>query len=172
LISYKQKAKGRHNLNRVGQARQSKQSKSNAKGATDPWLLSTSLPKSRSLAKQVVNIYRTHMQIEEGFRDMKSRLYGLGFEQNKSTLKRRLTLLILIATLASLVLMLVGLTVKSANLHRRYQANSVETRAILSFHFLGLRAFADKRLRFHKRHLGDAIALLKQGIQEASAGVN
>jgi hypothetical protein len=172
LISYKQKAKGRHNLNRVGQPRQSKHSKSNAKGATDPWLLSTSLPKSRSLAKQVVNIYRTRMQIEEGFRDMKSRLYGLGFEQNKSSLKRRLTLLILIATLASLVLMLVGLTVKSANLHRRYQANSVKTRAVLSFHFLGLRAVADKRLRLHKRHLGDAIALLKQGIQEASTGVN
>jgi hypothetical protein len=62
------------------------------------------------------------MQIEEGFRDMKSRLYGLDFEQNKSTLKRRLTILILIATLASLVLMLVGLVLKSAALHLRYQA--------------------------------------------------
>jgi hypothetical protein len=170
LILYKQKAKGRHNLNRVGQPRQSKHSKSNAKSAMDSWLLSTSLPKSRSLAKQVVNIYRTRMQIEEGFRDMKSRLYG--FELNKSTLKRRLTLLILIATLASLVLMLLGLTVKSANLHRRYQANSVKTRAILSFHFLGLRAAPDKRLRLHKRHLRDVVGLLKQGIQEDSAGVN
>ena len=83
FISYKKKSKERHNLNRVGQLRQSKQSKHskpNAKGATDPWLLSTSLPKSQSLAKQVVNIYRTRIQIEEGFRDMKSRLYGLKFE--------------------------------------------------------------------------------------------
>lgn len=77
---------------------------------------------------------------------MKSRLYGLGFEQNKSTLKRRRTLLILITTLASLVLMIVGLTVKSAKLHRHYQANSVKPRAILSFHVLGLRAAAEKRL--------------------------
>jgi hypothetical protein len=172
LVLYKQKSKGRHNLNRAGEPRQSKHSKSHAKGATDPWLLSTSLPKSRTLAKQVVNIYRTRMQIEEGFRDMKSRLYGLGFEQNKSTLKRRLTLLILVATLASLVLMLVGLTLKCAYLHLRYQANSVKTRAVLSFHFLGLRAIADKRLRLHRRHLSDAIALLKAGIIEASAGVN
>lgn len=172
LVSYKQKTKGRHNLNWVGQPRQSKASKTHSKGANDPWLLSTSLPKSRSLAKQAVSIYRTRMQIEEGFRDMKSRLYGLGFEQNKSLLKRRLTLLILIATLASLVLMLVGLTVISADLHRRYQANSVKTRAILSFHFLGLRVAADKRLKLHKRHLRGAIDSLKQGIQEASAGVH
>jgi len=112
LISYKQKAKGRHNLNRVGQPRQSKHSKTNAKGAPDPWLLSTSLPKSR------------------------------------------------------------GLALKSAVLHLRYQANSVKTRLILSFHFLGLRAAADKRLRLHKRHLRDAIALFKLGIIGASAGVN
>lgn len=57
LISYKQKAKGQHNLNRAGQLRQSKPTVSNAKGATDPWLLiSTSLPNSRSLAKPVVSI--------------------------------------------------------------------------------------------------------------------
>jgi len=37
---------------------------------------------------------------------------------------------------------------------------------------LGLRAAADKRLILHKRHLRAAIDLLKQGIQEASAGVN
>jgi hypothetical protein len=174
LISYKHKAKGRHNLNQLGQPRQSKHSQSNAKGATDPWLLSRSLPKSRRLAKQVVSIYRMRMQIEEGFTVMKRRLYGLGFEQNKSTLKRRLTILILIATVASLVLMLVGLTLKSAALPLRYQANSVKTRAVLSFHFLGLRAVVNKRLSLslRKRHLGDAIALLKLVIIGASADVN
>mgnify|MGYP003627184051 CR=1 FL=1 len=56
---------------------------------------------------------------------MKIRLYGLGLKQNKITLKRRLTLIILIATLASLVIMSVGLTCKSTKLHRRYQSNSV-----------------------------------------------
>jgi hypothetical protein len=114
----------------------------------------------------------TRMQIEECFRDKKSRLIGLGFEQNKSTLKRRLTILILIATLASLILMLTGLALKSGALHLRYQANSVETRSIQSFHFLGLRAAADKRKRLQKRHLRDAIVSLKQGIICASAGVN
>jgi hypothetical protein len=80
LISYKQKPKGPHILNRVGEPRKSKYTKSNAKGAMAPWLHSTSFSKSGSLAKQVLSIYLTRIQIEEGFRDMKSRLCGLRFE--------------------------------------------------------------------------------------------
>lgn len=74
-------------------------------------------------------------------------------------------------TLASLVLMLVGLALKSAALHLRYQANSLKTRTVLSFNFLGLRAAADKQLRLHKRHLRDAINLLRLGIKSASVNV-
>ncbi len=50
------------------------------------------------------------MQIEEGFRDMKSTKFGLGYEQNKSVKKQRLTILVLLTTLASLVAILLGLS--------------------------------------------------------------
>jgi hypothetical protein len=46
----------------------------------DPWLLSTSLNMTRRLGKQAVSIYRARMQIEEEFRNMKSRAFGLGYE--------------------------------------------------------------------------------------------
>jgi hypothetical protein len=32
-------------------------------------------------------------------------------------------------------------------LHRRYQANTVKVRRVLSFHYLGLRGFVDKRFK-------------------------
>jgi cell division protein FtsB len=125
---------------------------------------------SSKLAKQAVALYRTRMQIEEEFRDMKSRLYGLGFEQNNSKLQRRLAVLILITTLACLVALLIGLTVISAGLHRRYQANTAKKR-VLSYQFLGRRAVMNDRIRLLKSDLMDAIAALKHGILRAIAHV-
>jgi hypothetical protein len=124
------------------------------------------------LAKKAVAIYRTRMQIEEEFRDIKSRLYGLGFEHNKSKLLRRLVVLILIATLACIIPLLISLTVISAGLHRRYQANTTTKKRILSFQFLGRRAVKYTRLILLKQHLSDAITQLIYGIKGASAGVN
>ena len=49
------------------------------------------------------------MQIEEGFRDMKSTRFGLGFEQNNSVKPARLSILILLTTLASLAVILLGM---------------------------------------------------------------
>ena len=147
LVLYKQKTRGRHRLNRSGVPKRSKHSQVHAKGAKTPWLLSTSLPLDSTLARRVVNIYRTRMQIEEGFRDMKSRQYGLGFEQNKSQSLRRLSVLILLTTLASMVLTLTGIAVTLAKKHRDYQANSIKNKRVISFQFLGLRAIADQRLK-------------------------
>lgn len=171
LVLYKGAAKGRHNVNREGLPRKSGASKTHSRGGKEPWLLSTSLNMSSKLAKQAVSIYRTRMQIEEEFRDMKSRLYGLGFEHNKSKLLRRLAVLILMTTLACLVAMLIGLTVFSAGLHRHYQANTVKNKRVLSFQYLGRRAVKDTRIKLLKQHLSDGIDKLKQGILMPCAGV-
>lgn len=171
LVLYKGEAKGRHNINRTGQPRQSGASQTHSRGAKEPWLLSTSLNMCSTLAKQAVSIYRTRMQIEEEFRDMKSRLYGLGFEHNKSKLLTRLAVLILITTLACLVSMLIGLTVVSAGLQRHYQANTVKKKRVLSYQFLGRRVVKSTRIKLLKRHLVDAINKLKQATLMTCAGV-
>jgi hypothetical protein len=106
-VLYKIAAKGRHNLNRSGLPRKSGSPQSHSKGAKEPWLLSISLNVSNTFAKQTVSIYRKRIQIEEEFRDMKSRLYGLGFDYNKSKLLRRLAVLTLMTTLACLIAMLI-----------------------------------------------------------------
>ena len=146
LILFKGKNKGRHATNPDGSRKQSKISLTNARGADDPWLLATSLPAHRNLSKQVVAIYRQRMQIEEGFRDMKSTRFGLGFEQNNSVKPVRLNILILLTTLASLAVILLGMVSTITNKHRRFQANTA-TKPVLSFHTLGLRALA-ARMRF------------------------
>jgi transposase len=102
-VLFKGKNKGRHSLTRHNLTRQSKCSKVHARGATDPWLIATSLPRTKSLGKKIVAIYRLRMQIEEEFRDIKSSLFGLGFEHHKSRCVHRIAVLILIATLASIL---------------------------------------------------------------------
>ncbi|WP_155661506.1 hypothetical protein [Alteromonas macleodii] len=93
------------------------------------------------------------MQIEEGFRDMKSTSSGLA-RANKSE-KAASNNLVLLTTLASLVAILLGMVVVSSNKHRRFQANT-DTRSVLSFHYLGLRAVAC-RIRFTMRQWKTAL---------------
>lgn len=168
LILFKQKSKGRHATNPDGTRKASKRSKVHAQGAKDPWLLATSLASHRHLSKQVVAIYRQRMQIEEGFRDMKSTRFGLGYEQNKSVKKPRLTLLVLLTTLASLVAILLGMVLVVSNKHRRFQANT-ETKSVLSFHYLGLRAIAC-RLRITKQQWTAALKWYSSLVDGAWAG--
>jgi hypothetical protein len=58
--------------------------------ARDPWLIASSLPRTNSLGKEIVAIYRLRMQIEEEFRDIKSSLFGLDFEYHKSRYVKRM----------------------------------------------------------------------------------
>ena len=165
LILFKEKNRGRHATNPDGSRKQSKTSLTHSQGATDPWLLAASLPPHRNLAKQVVAIYRQYMQIEEGFWDMKSTRFGLGFEQNNSIKPARLTILVLLTTLASLVAILLGIVLTITNKHRRFQANSA-TKQVLSFHILGLRALA-VRMRFTYSQWKRAINLFNASLDGA-----
>jgi len=88
------------------------------------------------------------MQIEESFRDLKT---GLNFKESKTRTLNYLSVLLLLAMLAQYVLFLFGMAVKLTNHHLRYQANSLKTATILSYQFIGLRAFRDRCLRLKKR---------------------
>jgi hypothetical protein len=124
MVLYKGKRQGRADLTRQGQPRRSAKALKHKKSANDPWLLSTSLPRHSRLAKRVVKIYRTRMQIEEGFRDMKSSRFGLGFEQNDTRQIQRMTIIILLTTLANWILMILGMAAIVSGHHRQYQANT------------------------------------------------
>ena len=168
FVLYKQRYKGREQLNKQGKKSRIKTSLHHAKGAKDPWLLVTSLAGYSKLANKVVKIYQYRMQIEEGFRDMKGEHYGLGFNLSKSKNSQRISILILLTTLASMLLLIIGNALVASGLSRRYQANTIKCRRVLSFQFVALRAVADKTLELSKYYWQEAIIKMKLTMLEAA----
>jgi hypothetical protein len=126
----------------------------------EPWLLATSLTQE---AKKIVKLYRTRMQIEESFRDLKT---GLNFNASNTRTLAYLSVLLLLAMLAQYVLFLLGLAVQLSKKHLRYHANSVKTRAVLSYQFIGLRAFRDRHLTLRRCDWQAALQQIQRLIQE------
>ncbi len=96
------------------------------------------------VAKRVVKIYQCRIQIEEGFRDLKSSKYGFGFEQARSHKIERIENLLLIAMLASLVAWVIGWLAEKEKLHYQFQANSIKDRRVLSLFYLGCRIIKEE----------------------------
>jgi hypothetical protein len=139
----KQKLKGRKKYTKNGEIACDKDSKSYSRGHREAWLLVSSL-KSAFIAKKVVKIYRLRMTIEEGFRDMKSSQYGFGMEHNKTIKRERLSVWLMLYTLASLIAWIVGNIAEKLNLHYQFQANSIRDRRVLSFFYLGCQIIRKK----------------------------
>ena len=143
LCYYKGNGKGRINKNKLGQRRQEQDSQNYSRSAKEPWILFTSL-KSTQIAKRLVKIYKQRMQIEEGFRDLKSSLYGFGFEKSYSKQLKRIENLLLIAMLASFLAWLIGWSAEKEQKHYQFQANSIKHRRVLSLFYLGCRIIKKK----------------------------
>jgi len=137
LCVFKGKRKKRKVLNKSGKKRRDTNTLEYRKSAKEPWILVTSLPESRLLAKQVVEKYSRRMQIEESFRDLKSSQYGLGFENAYTQKIKRIEMLLLIAMLASYIARLVGKIAESKKLHYEFQSNTTKSKRTLSLFFLG-----------------------------------
>jgi hypothetical protein len=110
-------------------------SPSTISGAKEPWLLVTSI--SSEAVHRILAIYATRMQIEETFRDVKNPRFGWSLRHVRGYSADRLTLLLLLATLATLAVTLLGLAASLAGRQRRYQANTVKTKVLSNF-VLGL----------------------------------
>ena len=141
LILYKAKPKGRIAKNKKGLRQQSNYSRKNARRASEPWVLVTSLPACRNLATRVVGIYGKRMQIEESFRDGKSERYGLSMSSHGTKSPQRMSILVLIGTIAHTLLTLLGLLGEQMGVQYRFQANTVKKRRVLSYFKLGLRLY-------------------------------
>lgn len=135
VLSARVKLKGRTRLNTRGQKRRTHNDRRCSKSAREPWLLVTSLHCS---AQTVVNIYALRMQIEQNYRDTKNHRWGWRLDQTRSRSNERLEMLLLIGAIATFVVLGFGCLAESLRLHRRYQANTVANRRVLSFFTLGL----------------------------------
>jgi hypothetical protein len=102
-----------------------------------PWLLATSLPHQRGSERRIKQIYGLRMQIEETFRDLKCHRWGFGLRYARSYDPKRLEILLLVGTLATLVAWLVGLAARALQMHWHFQANTERRRSVLSIFFIG-----------------------------------
>ena len=141
LCLFKGKSKKRISTKRSG-----RKANEYRKTAKEPWLLGTSLPKSYFLEKKVIKKYSMRMQIEEGFRDLKSSKYGFGLKNAYTKHPLRIGVLLLIAALASLIAWLTGWVAEKNKLHFQFQSNSIKKRRVLSLFFLGCRIIKKKIL--------------------------
>lgn len=170
FVIYKAKAKGRSRITCNGERARLKHSEQCAQREREPWLLVTSLPASSKMTKRVVDIYRTRMQIEESFRDVKSVRFGVGFELNMSRSARRVQLLLLVAMVAAFTLWLLGMAARISGQNWQYQANTVKNRHVLSPMYLGLRVAYDSRFVFRMTHLAQLGKLLHDMVKRHCMG--
>ncbi len=167
LVLYKERPKGRIAKTAGGKRKQSNYSKKNARRAREPWLLAASLNLSKKSPAQIVQIYHQRMQIEEAFRDHKSSQFGMGMEQHRTKSHSRLSVIVLIGTLAHNILILFGIMMEEQGLHRHYQANTVKDRRVLSHVTLGLHFYrhGNADLSLDDWHL--AILILREKVTES-----
>lgn len=165
FVLYKSSPKGRHSINQKGKRRASLSSLTAARGAKEPWLLVSFLPMNRLFAKRCIRAYETRMQIEEGFRDIKSSRFGLGFELNFTSKIERLSNLILLTTVTALLLVLIGKVIELAGYAKRFQVNTLRKRRVLSHFYLGKRAIM-ARSQIPKKKWQDGIGQLIQQLEK------
>ena len=127
---------GKHKSKRGGRDK-----KNHRRSAMEPWMLVSSL---KADPEKIIEIYKERMQIEEGFRDLKSPAYGFGMRHAHSRKRLRIVVLLLVAMLAALIARLIGRVMERQKLHYHFQCNSMKSRRVLSLFFIGCRAIAQK----------------------------
>jgi hypothetical protein len=154
---------GRRAKTAAGKRSRSKKSQQAARNAREPWLLVASTRLADWPAKRLVRVYRQRMQIELSFRDMKSQHFGEGLECSASSGAGRYTVLVLIASLAAILLWLIGAAAERCGVHERLRPGSRKRRAYSRL-FLARLLLTLEDCRTTMAELVDAIGPLDQWV--------
>ena len=119
--------------------------------AKEPWLLATS--DKQLTSQQIVGLYAKRMQIEQNFRDDKSQQSGFSWRFSRTSGVKRMSMLCLIACLATTALWLIGHEAERRQWHHQFQANTIKTRRVLSFLTLAKQVIKHVRRRLTHRYL-------------------
>ena len=133
--------KYRVSLNKLKKKSQHKKDIEYTKSANEPWLLVTSL---KRMPATIIKLYFFRMEIEEGFRDLKSSQFGFSFEHAYSIKIRRIQVLLMIAMLAAYILFFIGWIAEEKKWHYKFQANTTKKKRVLSLFYLGCRVVKKK----------------------------
>jgi hypothetical protein len=146
LVLFKAAEKNRVLRNKLGRVSARHRAQRAQSANREPLLLATSLSEKEYNTSQVIALYAARMQIEESFRDMKSENYGLGLKSSRTYKTSRMAVLVMLAALANLFAWILGKAAENTQIHRHFQANSLLHKSVLSYVFIGIRLFAQRRL--------------------------
>jgi len=129
---------------------------------SEPWILITNLHQhslsgiytEAHFARFCKNLYSKRMQIEQNFRDDKSTVSGLKWRFSRTRCPKKISVLILIASITLLILWLIGFAAEKNNIHHDFQANTVRTHRVISYVYLAKQIVVHgfKKFRFRKLH--------------------
>ena len=105
------------------------------KGQKEPWIICTNLTLPK---RQIIRLYGKRFQIEECFRDIKCRRFGLGLGAIRVTHIDRLEKWLLVVASAHLFATLLGDIAAFRGLDRRFRSNTVQNKPTHSLFTLGL----------------------------------
>lgn len=109
-----------------------------------------------------MKLYSRRMQIEQNFKDEKNPRWGFGLRLGASHSVERVTVLSLIATLASIIMWLNGFSLESRGIHHKYQANTVKYRRVISLLKLAENVFRHSPLILKTLSLDSGLKKLQQ----------
>ncbi|MFB3059135.1 MAG: IS4 family transposase [Gammaproteobacteria bacterium] len=150
--------KYRKSLTYAGTKRQSRRNKIQLKRAREPWVLVASLSLRQRAPKQIVSIYKTRMQIEEGFRDCKAVHYGLCLSQHRHMNLQRRSVLCLIAACAIFILWCVGVAGQRTQIAKQVRVNSSSKRTSYSTIFLARLLLTQSHFRLSNKAILNALS--------------
>jgi len=159
LVIVGRRKKGRIAKNRQGARSRRICSIYNAHRNREPWLLVTSLNHPRP--HKIAALYRSRMQIEETFRDLKNLMFGWGLEHTRTRSADRLQVLILIGAWATLLAWMIGTLARQHHLHRALQANTIRHRHVFSTLMLGCLVLRQSRSLFTLAQLRRALTTIR-----------
>lgn len=159
LVLYANAPQGRHDVTHKGKQRRSKASRQCARREAEPWLLAVSPRLHDVSVPQIVALYRRRMQIELGFRDLKSHRYGQAFEDSLTRSAERIEILLLLHALAMFVAWLAGMAAEAEHCQQRLNPYASKRR-LYSLIRLGWEALTRRWLLHPDRAMFDVLQRL------------
>lgn len=159
IITTRRSPKGRKATVSRGKTTSTFASGSYSAAAKEPWILTTNLPLSYKAA-QIVHLYSKRMQIEESFRDLKSRQFGLGGRDIRTRCVHRWSVKMLLAAIVQITYWIIGIIGHSQGMQKYFQSNTVKNRKVFSYFTLGKLIIEHKQFNMicnNERTLADII---------------
>ena len=164
LFIYQKSLIGRIRKTKIGTKMSRNLSHDYGRTEKEPWLLASNLPITQNISQQVVNIYKSRMQIEETFRDLKNSCYGLGLIKTLTGSQKRMEVLMLISNLVLFILGIIGKAGYNLGLNSHFQANTITKRKVLSLWFLGRQIYQHKNYKIPIGALMNSLKSIMSGI--------